>query len=137
TAGVGTQDYVAVNVTSVVAVVCGLASLLAIASPVLLAFPVTGVCLSWMALRQIKKSNRTQTGRGLAFLGLWLSGIITAAIFSYQGLEAWHRHADQQAIADVSRKYGDLIAQKDYASAYALFDSDFQSRWGKQKFINQ
>jgi hypothetical protein len=136
TAGVGTQEYVAVNVTSVVAVLFGLASLLAIASPALLIFPIVGVGLSLVALRQIRHSNGTQTGGGLAILGLIFSGLITAVLFSYQGVQALHRRADQLAIAGLSQKYGDLLNQRKFAEAYDLFDSDFQNRVGKQAFIN-
>jgi hypothetical protein len=137
TAGLGTQEYVAVNVTSVVAVLFGLASLLAIASPVLLVFPIVGVGLSWIALRQVKHSSGTQTGRGLAILGLVLSGLIVTAIFAYQGLQAWHRSADNQALADLSQKYGELISAGKYAQAYDLFDSDFQTRVSKPQFVAQ
>ena len=137
TAGLGSQDYVAVNVTSVVAMLFGLASLLAIASPVLLIFPVVGVGLSWLALRQVRHSNGTQTGAGLAILGLILSGVITALIFSYQGLQVWHRRADDQALAALSQKYGEYLDQRNYAAAYDLFDADFQNRVSKQQFISQ
>jgi len=136
TAGLGSQEYVAVNVTSVIAILFGLASLLAIASPVLLVFPVVGVGLSLIALRQIRNSNGTQTGGGLAILGLVFSGIITAVIFSYQGVQAVHRRADKQAIAGLCQKYGELLDQRKFAEAYDLFDSDFQNRVGKQAFIN-
>jgi len=135
TAGVGTGDYVAVNVTSVVAVVFGLASLLAMANPVLLVFPIVGVILGLISLRQITTSNGTQTGKGLAILGLALSGIITAAIFCVQGLQTLHRRADQQALADLSQKYGQLIAQDKFDDAYDLFDPDFKNRVSKQSFI--
>ncbi len=86
TAGLGSQDYVAVNVTSVVAVLFGLASLLAIASPVLLVFPIVGVVLEPDRLRQVRNSNGTQTGKGLAILGLVLSGIITAVNILRSGI---------------------------------------------------
>jgi hypothetical protein len=137
TAGLGTQEYVAVNVTSVVAMLFGLASLLAIASPVLLVFPIIGVGLSWLALRQIRQSNGTQTGAGLAILGLILSGLIVTLIFAYQGLQAWHRSADNQALAALSQKYGEFLDQGKFAEAYDLFDSDFQTRVSKQQFIGQ
>jgi len=136
TAGLGSQDYVAVNVTSVVAVLFGLASLLAIASPALLVFPIVGVALSLAALRQVRQSNGTQTGGGLAILGLLFSGIITAVIFSYQGVQALHTRADKQAIAALCQKYGELLDQRKYADAYDLFDSDFQNRVSKSAFIN-
>jgi hypothetical protein len=136
TAGLGSQEYVAVNVTSVVAVLFGLASLLAIASPALLVFPVVGVGLSLIALRQIRQSNGTQTGGGLAILGLVFSGLITAVLFSYQGVQALHRRADQEAIAGLCQKYGELLDQRKFAEAYDLFDSDFQNRVGRQAFIS-
>ena len=137
TAGVGSQEYVAVNVTAVVAMLFGLASLLAIASPVLLVFPVVGVGLSWIALRQVRRSNGTQTGGGLAILGLVLSGVITATLFSYEGLQAWRRSADEKALAALSQKFGDLMSQGNYADAYVLFDSDFQNRVNKEAFVAQ
>jgi hypothetical protein len=137
TAGLGTQEYVAVNVTAVVAMLFGLASLLAIASPVLLVFPIVGVGLSWIALRQVRHSNGTQTGAGLAILGLVLSGVIVAAIFAYQGMQQWHRSADNQALAALSQKYGECIASGKFADAYDLFDADFQTRVSKQQFITQ
>jgi hypothetical protein len=135
TAGVGTGDYVAVNVTSVVAVVFGLASLLAIANSVLLVFPIVGVILGIVALRQIVNSNGTQTGKALAILGLILSGIITASIFTLQGLEVLHRRADQEALANLSEKYGQLISQDKFDEAYDLFDAGFKDRVSKQAFI--
>ena len=124
-----------VNVTSVIAILFGLASLLAIASPVLLVFPIVGVGLSLIALRQIRHSNGTQTGGGLAILGLVFSGIITAVLFSYQGLQTLHRRADQQVIAGLCQKYGELLDQRRFAEAYDLFDSDFKNRVGEQAFI--
>lgn len=135
TAGLGSGDYVAVNVTSVVAVVFGLASLLAIANSVLLVFPIVGVILSLIALRQIVCSNGTQTGKGLAILGLVLSGAITAGIFCFQGIQALHRRDDLQAISDLSQKYGEFLAQDKFEQAYDLFDSEFKDRVSKQAFI--
>ncbi|MGD0137685.1 MAG: DUF4190 domain-containing protein [Tepidisphaeraceae bacterium] len=137
TAGLGSQDYVAVNVTAVIAVLFGLASLLAIASPVLLIFPLVGVALGVVALRQVKQSNGTQTGAGLAILGLALSGIITAALLCYQGYQVLQRRADQHALASLCQKFGELIDQRKFAEAYDLFDSDFQTRVSKQAFISQ
>jgi Domain of unknown function (DUF4190) len=134
TAGVGNEDYVAVNVTSVVAVLFGLASLLAVFNNVLLVFPIVGVILSLIALRQITNSSGTQTGKGLAILGLALSGIITAAIFCVQGMQALHRRADQQALANLCEKYGQLVVQEKFDDAYDLFDSDFKNRVSKQAF---
>jgi hypothetical protein len=134
TAGLGTQEYAEVNVTSVVAVIFGLASLLAMANAVLMVIPIVGVILGFIGLRQVQKSNGTQTGKGLAVTGLLLSGVITAVIFCYQGVKEYHTRADQQAIAALCRKYGDLVAQNKFDEAYNLFDDEFKSRVSQQAF---
>jgi hypothetical protein len=134
TAGVGSQDYVAVNVTSVVAVLFGLASLLAILSNVLLVIPVVGVILGLVALHQVRSSNETQTGKALAILGLFLSAAITAAIFCYQFVQDARQRADEAALSALCVKYGNLIANKNFDEAYTLFDSDFQTRVSEQAF---
>jgi hypothetical protein len=134
TAGVGTEEYAAVNVTSVVAVLFGLASLLAVFNNVMLVFPVVGVILSLIALHQVSNSNGTQTGKGLAILGLALSGVITAVIFSVQGVQAYQRRADEQALRDLCQQYGQFVVQEKYDQAYDLFDSDFKTRVSKEAF---
>jgi len=134
TAGLGTQEYAAVNVTSVVAVLFGLASLLSMANVVLLVIPVVGVILGFIGLRQVQKSNGTQTGKGLAITGLLLSGIITAVIFCVQGIKEYHTRADQQAISALCQKYGTLLAQNKFDEAYSLFDDDFKNRVNQQLF---
>src|SRR5689334_9364604 len=73
TAGLGSGDYVAVNITAVVAAPVGPASMLARAANELLIIPVVGIVLGVIALRQIRKSNGTQTGMGIALIGLLLS----------------------------------------------------------------
>src|SRR5438105_4379840 len=73
TAGLGSGDYVAVNPVAVFAALVGLASTLALADNVLLFIPLVGVVLAVLALWQIAHSNGTQTGRGIAWLGMILS----------------------------------------------------------------
>jgi hypothetical protein len=128
TAGLGTQEYVAVNVTAIVAALFGLGSLLAKLGDVLLVVPVTGVILAIVALKQIRNSNGTQTGRWLAWLGLILSGVITAALFGSRAIAAWQTHSDEQAMAAICRQFGELVRDEKYSEAYDLFDADFKSR---------
>ena len=74
TAGVASQQYVAVNTTAVVAALLGVASAMAMFSPLLLVIPVATVVVSIVAWRQIANSNGTETGKPLAVLGLVLAG---------------------------------------------------------------
>src|SRR5580704_164893 len=66
TAGVGVQEYVAVSVSAVFSLLLGFASLLAIMENALIVIPILALALSIVALRQINRSNGTQTGRGVA-----------------------------------------------------------------------
>src|SRR3954454_3634686 len=72
TAGLGSGEYIAVNGAAVAAVLLGLASALALMNELLLIIPFTGIIVAIVALRQIRRSNRTQTGVGLVVLGLVL-----------------------------------------------------------------
>src|SRR5687767_9287806 len=66
TAGRGTQEYVAINHTAVAAFLLGLGSLSALAHPILLLVPVAAFVCAIVAVRQINRSNGTQTGKGWA-----------------------------------------------------------------------
>src|SRR5687768_5111201 len=72
TAGLGSGEYVAINNTSVIAFLMGVASVLALLNPFLLVFAVVAVVLGVMALIQIRSSNGTQTGRAFAIAGILL-----------------------------------------------------------------
>jgi len=128
TAGLGSQEYVAVNVTAVVAALFGFASLLAMLNNILLVIPIVGAILSCIALAQVHNSNGTQTGKGLALLGLLLCGGITVGLICTRAVEGIRRSEDQRAIADLCDQFGRLVAQKKYDEAYNIFDADFQDR---------
>src|SRR5438270_13041568 len=70
TAGLGSGDYVAVNIPSVIAILLGIGSSLCLLDPYFLVVPLAGVICSIMALVQIQRSNKTQTGTLLAIGGL-------------------------------------------------------------------
>jgi uncharacterized protein DUF4190 len=137
TAGVGSQDYVAVNVTAVVAVVFGLASVLCALGYLLLIIPIVGIVLSVIALRQIRNSNGTQTGRGIAWVGLILAGGITAVIGGYRVVNALQLRSDENAIATLCSQFGQYISNGDYDRAYQLFDTEFQGRVPMDEFRSQ
>ncbi|MGA3068038.1 MAG: DUF4190 domain-containing protein [Tepidisphaeraceae bacterium] len=134
TAGLGSQDYVAINVTAVVAVIFGLASALCALGYLLLIIPIVGTVLGIVALRQIRNSNGTQSGRALAWTGLVLAGGITIGIGGYHVADILHRRADEQALSDLCGQFGQALANHQYEQAYALFDADFQQRYSLDAF---
>ncbi len=129
TAGLGSTDYVAINVTSVVALVFGVASALSFLDNLLLVLPITGIILSIVALRQIFDSNGTQSGKILATVGLLLSLLLGGSVIAKQSMEALGERNDEQAISNICQQLGQSIAAQKFDDAYNLFDDqDFKAR---------
>jgi hypothetical protein len=128
TAGLGTTEYVAINGTSVVAVILGLASALAIVDKILLIVPIAGVVCASVALYQIAKSGGTQTGRGLAILGLLLSFGFAGYVGYLSIAKAHQETADRATLETVIAELSGDIKTGDFEKAYALFSPRFQER---------
>ena len=128
TAGVGTQDYVAINPTAIVALLLGFASVLVIFSNVLLIVPLVGGICAIVALVQIRRSNQTQTGTWLALLGLLLSLILGGGWALSDVIAASRHKADEQQIAKLLHHMGQDLAAGRYEQAYKLFDDRFHER---------
>lgn len=127
TAGVTNQDYVAVNPLAVVAALLGLASGLAFASSLLLVIPIVGIVFALVAIRQIADSNGTQTGRGLAIVGLALCLLCAAGVMTVRYLAYAAVRNDTNAIASTLVDTGKLIGAADYRRAYdQQFDAQFK-----------
>lgn len=134
TAGLGSTDYVAINGPSVVAVILGLASALAVVDKILLIVPVAGVICAAVALYQIGKSGGTQTGRGLAVLGLLLS-LGFAAYVGYAAVATVQQEKrDSIAIEGLISELTAHIQKGEFDKAYALFSPRFQERVNAQQF---
>jgi len=129
TAGIGAgSDYVAVNSLSVVAVLLGLGSSMALLDKILLIVPVAGVIFSILALRQIARSNGTQTGMLLATGGLVLSLAFTGVV----GGKAWKDisavRQDKIVVSQIVSRLDETIRAGNLEEAYALFSPKFTAR---------
>ena len=134
TAGVTSQEYVAINIPSILALVLGLASVVAVLNPILLVIPLAAVITALAALRQIRESNGTQTGRGFAWLGIVLSLAIGGFVFAGAVSRHFQSRADRQAILAKMEELGRRIHERKYEQAYALFSARFQNRINRQAF---
>lgn len=128
TAGVGTQEYVAINPVAIVALLLGFASVLVILSGVLLIVPVAAATCGIIALIQIRRSNQTQTGTWLAAGGLLLALLLGAGRAASDLVTTTRHRADQQQLASLLRSLGDDLAAGRYDEAYKLFDDRFRER---------
>jgi len=134
TAGLGSGDYVAVNIVAVVTALLGVASILAKLNNALLVIPIVGILCGVIAIMQIGRSNGTQTGRGLAIVGLLLSLGFGGFVIVQQITDYYRTQQDQKEIAALIAELGERIKAKDYAKAYDLFDSNFQDAVSAEKF---
>ena len=137
TAGVGTQEYVAINVPAVVGLLIGFASILALLDKVLLAIPIVGVIVTLVALRQVRESNGTQTGRGFALGGLFLSVALGVFVLSTSVVEAVRTRNDKAALSTLCEQFGADLRDRKYDAAYALCSERFKSRVSRDTFVER
>ena len=128
TAGVASQQYVAVNSTAVVAALLGVASGLTLFSTLLLVIPVAGLVMAIVAWRQIGDSNGTETGKPVAALGLLLSLLIGGGVLAKELTESARNRANARLMDDTATKLCDAIKANQFTAAYDLFSANFRAR---------
>jgi len=129
TAGVGSQEYVAINNLAVAAALLGLATALAFVHYFFVILGLAGIACGTIALFQIRDSNGTQGVRGLAWTGIVLS-VVLAGIFAASTAAAWAREQeDRRQINRLIEDEGKAVKAGDYAKAHSLFDDDFRKKW--------
>lgn len=134
TAGLGSQEYVAINTLAVLGIILGLASVLAVMANLLLVVPIAGFIFSAIALRQIESSNGTQTGKTLATLGILLSMGFIGFVGTRELTESSRTQADREAIAKLTNRLGESIREKNFEQAYGLFTPRFKGRISLEEF---
>ena len=137
TAGVSSQDYVAINGAAVWAAVLGAVSLLALVNDVLLVVPVVAIIFGIVALRKISNSNGTESGRIWAILGILLAAGITVGKLAYELTETRRNSADKAVIMKLIEQLGDDVKAGRFDAAYNLFDSRFKENVDHERFVNQ
>lgn len=136
TAGLGTAEYVAVNGMSVVAIIMGVASALSLLDPVLLVIPLLAVVLGIIAIWQVKESNGTQTGTGLAIGGLVFALLFCGLVGGRYAKEVIGNREDEQAINNLIVQLGQDLHAAKYDHAYQLFADKFTDRVKPQNFAD-
>jgi len=112
TAGVGSQDYVAINNAAIVSVILGMCTALAFLGIPFLIVGAAGIASGIIALVQIRHSNGTQGGKGLAILGILLS-LSLAGSGAGAGISEWRREdEDQVQIDQVLDQLGQSLASE-------------------------
>ena len=128
TAGVGTQEYVAINSTAIAALILGFGSVLALLHPVLLVIPIAAAVCAVFAFIQIRDSNGTQTGRALAGIGLLLAVAFGGGKGAYDIFDRVRTRGDEQQISQLIDQFGQAVVAGNYDQAYDLFTERFRNR---------
>jgi len=134
TAGLATQEYVAINSFAVVSVAAGVATGLAFLGALFLIVGVAAMICGVFALRKIRGSNGTQTGAGLAWLGIALAVLISGAVLANDYRVRRSEAAEVVLVNRVIEQMGKCIMAGDHPGAYTLFDPDFQKKWSLDQF---
>ncbi|MGE5607827.1 MAG: DUF4190 domain-containing protein [Bacillota bacterium] len=134
TAGVGAQDYVAINNLAIATAVLGLTTAFAFMGVLFLIIAVVAIVFGVVALRQIRNSNGTQSGRVFAWFGILLavgiSSYVVAGEYCQRRAELVDARQATAAVDELSR----LIVAGDYTAAYNSLDSGFTSEWTLAQF---
>jgi hypothetical protein len=139
TAGLGSTDYVAISPTAILALVSGLACfflLFDLDQPILLVIPLTALVTGFIAFRQIAKSNGTQTGRGIASLGMLLGLVFIGLFIGRVTTTILQAKKDQAGIEATIHELANGLKAADYEKAYALFTDRFHQRIPVTKFTD-
>ncbi len=128
TAGISSQEYVAINIPSVIALLLGMSSVFAVLHPVLLLIPLAAVVTALASLSQIRQSNGTQTGRVFAYLGIVIALAIGGFVLVRELVQWQQSRADRAAVIARIEEMGRLVNAGDYEKAYGLFTPSFQER---------
>jgi hypothetical protein len=136
TAGLGAQEYVAVNPAAVVAFLLGVASFTAVLGNALLVIPLATLVVAIIAILQIRRSAGTQTGLWLAVAGLLLAGGFVTVVGGRAVIHARTVAAESDAVAVLIEQLGNNVSQAKYDAAWQQFSSRFHERVKRETFDN-
>jgi hypothetical protein len=138
TAGLGSGDYVAINGTSIATLLLGIVSALVLfGAYLLLLIPLAGIICGVLAFRQISDSNGTQTGKGLAGIGLLLSLTFAGIFIGKESIETLRGISDSEHVDALIKQFETDITGDKYDEAYQkLCDDHFKQRVPQPTFVN-
>ncbi len=134
TAGVATTDYAAINPVSIVALLLGLGGVLSLFGDILLIVPAVGFVLGVIALVQVRRSNRTQTGNGFAVFGIVLALAFGGFVVGRNYMIWDQKRADEARIASLLGRVGEDLAAERYNDVYGHFSQRFRNRVSPDAF---
>lgn len=134
TSAPASTEYTAINSVAVVAMLMGVASVLALFSSMLLILPAGALLLGFIALMQIRRSAGTQTGRALAIGGMVIALGLGALVGIRTVQAAQLAAANRREVMDAITQLGKKVLAADYPAAYASCSPRFQGEFTAEQF---
>ncbi len=134
TAGVGQQDYVAINNAAIVTAVLGAATALAFVALPLVFIAAACIVCGVVSLRQIGRSNGTQGGKGLVVAGMLLALVLAGIVGARHVAQRTTEKRHERAVTAILEQFAGHLVAAEYDMAYALFDPEFQRRISAEQF---
>ena len=127
TAGIASADYVAISNLAVGSAVLGALTAFSWMTPYLGFIGLAGIIFGVLSLRKIANSNGTQTGKGIAVLGIVLSILLAGVGLGREYLRDRALQADKDAIDAQIGQLGKALVAGDAKAVYDMFDPVWRS----------
>lgn len=131
----GAAEYVAISPMAIATLVLGFASALSLLAPIFLFIPLLGLICGAIAIRQIRGSNGTQGGFGLAVGGLALSLLLGGGILLKETIR-WSQNASEtKAVSNLISHFGDEAMAGHFDAIYdTMMTDNFRSEVDRNTF---
>jgi len=136
-AGLGSQDYVSINLPAVAAAILGVASCLSLIWGWMILVPIAGMAFGVTAIVQVRRSNGTQTGTRAAWIGVALSALFALITGGQRVMEMRQLSIEGQKISVLCQEWGRDIAARQFDKAYGLYSNRFTDSVSLQDFRSQ
>jgi len=122
-------QYAAISTMAVIAVLLGLAGIVALLARPLIAVPILALVLGLAALRKIRRSDGVLAGARLAIASIVLGAAFALAAGGTAAMDWWSaRHADEELHARAFAVIDAMLAG-DYGKIWADTPADYRPRW--------
>jgi hypothetical protein len=136
TAGLGSGEYVAINGTAIAAVTLGAASALTLLGELFLVIPLVAIVCAVLAIQQVRDSNGTQKGIGLAVCGIALALAFGGYVLAQRVGGYMAQRDDRAAIAAKVVDWGEAVKAGSADALYDQFSDGFRQRVDRERFNN-
>lgn len=114
----------------------GLVSAAAVLSDVLLIVPVAAIVVALVAIYQVRNSGGTQSGTGLAAIGILLAIVFMGWVVGRAWAQKRAIVAEERQIVALIDQLSQQVLAKDYDAAWKHFGRDFRYTVTKAGFVN-